>query len=509
MEKPAVLLAGMGTYQHRIATRSPEAQKFFDQGLNMLFGFNRHEAMRSFRRASELDPNAAMPHWGMAMAQAPHINMDLDGDVDPKASCAAIEKGLALVGDNRRDRAYLEAANARCPEDQPDRYIKAMREFAGRYPDDLDAAMFYAESLMIPVRWQWWKPDGTPSAGMAEAVQVLERVLRRNPVHPGANHFYIHAVEMSPTPERAIPSAQRLMGIIPAVGHMVHMPGHIWLLLGEWDLAAAVNERAATVDREYMRNTGVNAPTFAGYHIHNLHFIPYARAMQGRVADARKSADAVAASALPFQNQMPSVTDAFAAVPLYVMLRFGRWEEILASKPPDPKLIGTTAIWHYARSTALAAQGKKADATKEQAAFEAARTKVPADWMWLGNKAGNVLAVAAAALSARMAANEREAVPHWRRALEAQESLIYEEPPPWFYPLRESLGGALLRSGQAAEAEAVFREGIQKSPQNGRMLFGLLESLRAQGKAEHAALVQSEFERAWNKADVKLTVAGL
>lgn len=281
-EKPPALLPGTGTYRMPIATRSAEAQKFFDQGLNMLYGFNRYEALRSFRRASELDPQALMPYWGMAMAQGAHINMDADGDVDLKAACEAVKAGRAVQASApQREREYLDAVATRCPSDDPAAYIQAMRELARKYPDDLDAQTLYAESLMIPVRWRWWDTSGNPAEGMEEAVSVLEAVMRRNPEHPGANHFYIHAVEMSPSPERAIPSAQRLMGIVPGAGHLVHMPGHIWLILGDYELAAATNERAAEVDRQYMNATGVTGSSYAGYYIHNLHFIAVARAMQG------------------------------------------------------------------------------------------------------------------------------------------------------------------------------------------------------------------------------------
>jgi hypothetical protein len=257
-EKPVALLAGLGTWRHPIATRSPEAQKFFDQGLTLLYGFNRYEALRSFRKASELDPQAAMPHWGIAMALGPYVNMDMDPDVHLKEACDAVNAGLHIAGSHVVEQAWLEAAGVRCPDFlDPSRYIRAMRDLAARQPDDPDAQTLFAEALMLPVRWRWYSAGGKPAEGVEEAERVLQAVLRRHPGHPGANHFYIHLVESSPTPERAVASAQRLMGITPAAGHMVHMPGHIWLALGDFNNTVAVNERAVAVDRQYFAQTGV------------------------------------------------------------------------------------------------------------------------------------------------------------------------------------------------------------------------------------------------------------
>jgi tetratricopeptide (TPR) repeat protein len=508
-EKPVTLLAGLGVYHHDIRTTNTEAQKFFDQGLNLLYGFNRYEALRSFRKAAELDPDAALPYWGIAMTMAPHINMDLDGDVQMKESCEAIQTGLRLRGAPEQERAYLEAAAARCPEDRPRAYQEAMHRLMERYPDDFDAATFYVESLMIPVRWRWWSHDGKPAEGMEEAVRVLEATMRRNPLHPGANHFYIHLVESSPSPERAIASAQRLMGLVPSAGHLVHMPGHIWMVLGDFELVASTNERAAQVDREYMQQTGVVASSYAGYYVHNLHFIAVGRSMQGRMGDSLRSADTLGSAVAPYVDMMAMMVDAFAPWPYFARLRFNRWDDILRLEKPDARLLATTALWHYARSIALVSKGQRPEALAERKEFEAARAKVPADWIWLNNKASQLLNVAAACLDAKLAANERAAVPSWRRAIEFQDQFIYDEPPGWYYPVRESLGAALLRSGQAAEAEAVFRDGVARSPRNGRMLFGLMESLKAQNKTAAATLVQREYEDAWKRADYDLSVPAL
>jgi tetratricopeptide (TPR) repeat protein len=504
-EKPVELYSGLGAWHHPIHTSNPEAQEFFDQGLALMYGFNRYEALRSFRKAAELDPAAAMPHWGMAMAQGPYINLDGDSSYDMKASCAAAEAGLKLTGAPEREQAYLHAAAQRCPDyKKPEAYVDAMRALAARWPDDLDALTLYAESLMVPVRWHWYAADGTPGAGVPEAERALEEVLRRWPDHPGANHLYIHVVESSHTPERAIPSAQRLMGIMPWAGHMVHMPGHIWLVLGDYEMAATVNERAAAVDREYLSRTQVTEGGYGPYYVHNLHFIAYARWMQGRMADGLHAADEMSAAMAPMVEAMPEMADSFNSVTIYGRVRFHDWDGILKAPQPKDSLHMSVATWHYARALAFAARGDRAAAQREQAALDSIRTGLPADAPAGLNKAKDVLALALETVAARLAATPADAVPHWQRAVAMQDALSYDEPPDWYYPVRESLGAALLLAGKPAEAESVFREGVKRSPRNGRMLFGLMESLRAQGKDEDAGWVKREFEAAWAKADVKL-----
>lgn len=505
-EKPVVLHKGLGTYSRVIVTNNPETQKFFDQGLKLLYGFNRYEALRSFRRAAELDPQAAMPYWGIGMATAPHINMEFEGDVDMKKSCEALERAQGLAK-SALEQAWVKAAQGRCPQDDPERYIAAARALSEAYPDDLDAATFYAESIMIPVRWQWFQRDGSPSGQMAEAIRVLEQVMRRHQEHPGANHLYIHAVEMSPSPERAIASAQRLMGTVPASGHLVHMPGHIWLQLGEWELAANVNERASQLDREYFAATGVES-AYVGYYLHNMHFIAYARSMQGRGAEAIAAADRIAADAAPLLAAMPENVEPFAAYPWLMRVRFGQWDELLKMPEPAEKLLVGRALRHWARCLAFAAKGQREAALREQTAFAAAKAALPAERPWSSSKAADVLTLAEALLAGRLA-DPAAAVEHFHRAVSVQDGLNYDEPPPWYQPLREAWGGALLRNGQAAEAETVFREGLRRTPHNGRMLFGLWKSLEAQGKADAAAMVRREFERDWAKAEVKLRVEDL
>ena len=383
-----------------------------------------------------------------------------------------------------------------------------MRRLSERFPDDLDAATVYAESYMIPARWAWWQPDGSPAPGMTQAVAVLEGVMRRNPIHPGANHFYIHAVEMSPSPERAIPSAYRLMGIMPAAGHMVHMPAHIWVILGEWETAATLNERAARADREYFAKTGVQS-NYLGYYIHNLHFVAYARSMQGRAADAVKAADLMASQCAPGVESMGEMLDPYTAYPTFMRVRFRRWNDMLSSPKPDGRLLGSNALWHWGRAIALAEKRDRSAALKEAEAFRAAKAKIPAERSWTSGKTQDVLELADAIMTAHLALDDHAAVEHWRRAVALQDRLHYDEPPAWYMPMRESLGAALLRTGDARGAETVFREGMRRSVRNGRMIFGLMKSLEAQGKTDAVIFVRDEYEREWKSADVTLRIEDL
>lgn len=514
-DKPAVLLPGTGDHNHPITTRSEEARKFFNQGLALLYGFNRGEALKSFRRAAELDPRAAMAYWGMAMAMGPHINVESDGDMQPRAAREAIDRALSLLdGVSENEGAYIRAASLRFSADPAadlkalDRqYSRAMGEVAHRWPDDLDASTLYAESLMNLSRWNWWSSDGRPAEGTEEAIAVLERVLRRHPNHAGANHFYIHAVEASPNPERGINSAVNLMGANPGLGHMVHMPGHIYLRIGDYEMAAVVNQLAVNADRQYTAIVGEKADVYtAGYITHNRHFIVVARAAQGRYQAALEAARELTAVSGRLMAAMPEMADYFAPNPLYVMLRFNRWDEILAEPAPDSRLAYTRAIRHFARALALAAHGRAREAGAERRAFEEAAAAVPSQQLLSFNSARSVLKIAGHVLAARLAGSDSAAIQHWTAAVEAQDSLRFDEPPPWYYPVRESLGAALLRSGRPAEAEAVFREDLRRNLRNPRSLFGLLSSLRALNRQTDAEWVRQEFERAWKHAEVELRI---
>ncbi|MBL8219789.1 MAG: hypothetical protein JNL62_11195 [Bryobacterales bacterium] len=505
-EKPVQLLRGMGSHTHPIATANPEVQKYFDQGLVLLYGFNRYEAFRSFEKSSQLDPKAILPRWGMAAAAGPHINMDLDQDVDMKKACEHGKAAAALDGP-AHEKTYARAAAAMYQGEEAHR--NALRALARDYPDDPDAATLFAESLMVPVRWRWWK-DSQPAGEMALAIRTLEQVLKRDPDHPGANHFYVHAMEMSPNPEYALPSAQRLMGgIAPGAGHLVHMAGHIYLRMGDFEVVASSNERAIRVDEEYFHHSGVHGG-YMGYYAHNLHFLTYARMMQGRYEDSLAAANKMVEAAQPFVKEAPALIDAFLPTPYYAMARFQKWDEILAlPKVDNAKLPITRTMWHYARALAYRGKRQMDKAAAEVAAFESARKAVPADAIWINNKAADVIAVASLVLQGRMAATPAQAAALYRKAAALQDALVYDEPPPFYYPVRESLGAALLTAGDARAAEAAFREDLRQNPRNGRSLFGLWRALDAQGRSADVVWVKTEFDKAWKKAQVALRLEDL
>jgi tetratricopeptide (TPR) repeat protein len=362
--------------------------------------------------------------------------------------------------------------------------------------------------------WQLWTADGKPAPGTEELVAVLESVLRRDPNHPGANHFYIHAVEASPNLERAIPSAMRLPALMPGAGHLVHMPGHIYLQTGDYDLAADVNVKAADADRQFVQRTGAKGIYPLMYWTHNIHFIAFARAQQGRYEEARKAANDMVANVgdADLEPHM-QMLEAAHLYPTMVDLRFHRWDEILASPEPRKERKLTTAFREYARAMALLGKGRMMQAVGTRTRFETLRKSLPADTLYLiNNKGSDALALAAATLDAELAwkrGNREESIRLWRRAVEAENAIQYDEPPAWFYPVRQSLAAALLENGQAKEAETVFRETIAKHSRDGRLLYGLWQSLKAQNRDGEAALVEQQFETAWKSATVRLRIEDL
>ena len=517
----ARLMTGMGQHHHAIATSSPEAQQYFDQGFDLVFGFNHEEAVRSFKRASELDPTSAMPHWGVAWALGPNYNLDVD-DERAKQANAAIAQAVSLSKSGPdNERAYIDAMAIRFPtEAKPDRaelarkYSDAMRDLAKRYPDDLDAATLYAESLMNLRAWKLWTLDGQPAERTEEIVAVLESVLARDPNHLGANHYYIHTVEASPTPALALASATRLDTLAPAAGHLAHMPAHIYARTGDHAAAARANEAGAGADREYFKTTSSDTFYALAYFTHNLHFLTDSEMMRGRLAAARQASTEVAERLAPHARMMPMI-ESMITIKTSVLLRFGRHDEILALPQPPADHPVEVAWWHFARGIAMARSGKPDEAARERAALTQASTAVPPDALFGGTgleSAGNVLALATAVLDARIAwarGAQTEAIKLWTGAVARADTLPYEEPPVFFYPLRESLGAALLLSGNADEAERVFRADLVRHPRNARSLFGLYESLRKQGRLSDAAWVKRAFDKAWKDADSTLAIEAL
>jgi tetratricopeptide (TPR) repeat protein len=519
--KPVDLMPGLGKHHHPVSTRNELAQKFFDQGLLLLYGFNHDHAARSFRRAAELDPQLAMAHWGISLVLGPNYNMVQIEPDQAKSAYEALEKALALAPHApEHERAYIEALAKRySPDPNADgkklalAYSNAMRDLARRYPDDLDAATLFAESVMNRRPWKLWSADGVPAEGTEEVVATLESVIRRNPDHPGANHYYIHAVEASPRPEWALASADRLGGLAPAAGHLVHMPAHIYFRIGDYEAAARANQRAITVDRNFIRNTGAIGVYPMMYYSHNIHFLSAARAMQGRFTDAKQAADQLVAHIAPHVKEMPML-EAWMPLPMVTLIRFRRWDDILGAPPPAAGLPITTAIWRFARSAAHAAQGRLDEADTERQNFIAAKAAIPAETPFSDyNTAQEVLAIAETALTARIALRRNDTqggLGLYREAVKQEDALGYGEPPDGFLRTREWLGGALLRHGDFAEAEKVFRADLARQPRNGRSLFGLRESLNGQKNETAAKLVDLEFQAAWKHADpAELTIDDL
>ena len=517
--KAAVLMPGMGNLHHPISTKSAEAQRFFDQGLTLVYAFNHEEAARSFHRAAELDPQAAMPWWGIALAVGPNYNMDVD-PAREKEAYDAIQKARALAANGpQNERAYIGALARRYSNDPKANlkalavdYKNAMRELVARYPEDLDAATLYAESMMDLHPWQLWTLDGKPTEDTDDIIAVLQSVLRRDPQHIGANHYYIHATEASPHPEQALTSARRLETLVPAAGHLVHMPAHIYERTGFYSRAARANRNAAAADRAYLRTTGTQDGVYdLMYYSHNLHFLALSASMEGRFAEAKGAADQLVANVSASVKKMPML-ESFLPVPIYMLVRFNRWDDILNLPAPDASLSVTNAIWHYARGVAFAGHGDTANAKQDRRTLAAAIEKQPADATFGFNTARSVLGLALEVLDARVAAaqgDHKGSIEHWRRAVAMQDAMLYDEPPDWYYPVRESLGAALASDGQYDEAAKVFRADLDQNPRNPRSLFGLWQTLKAQHKTADAEWVHREFEKAWKDADVQLQMKDL
>jgi tetratricopeptide (TPR) repeat protein len=519
--KPVTLVQGLGDLHHPVTTSNPEAQKFFDQGLRLMFAFNHDEATGSFHHAAELDPKMAMAYWGIANAVGPNYNDPADPERFAAAHEAIRKAGNLAADATANERAYIAATAKKFPADPGADtraaavdYRDAMREVVKQFPDDLDAATLFAESGMNLHPWGLWHVDGTPEQGTEEIVATLESVLRRDPNHMGAIHYYIHAVEASPNPERALAGANRLAGLAPNAGHLVHMPGHVYIRTGDFDAAVRTNEAAAVADRAYIQARGGEGMYPAMYYSHNLHFIAACASMEGKYPEAQKAAAMLAKHVGPKVKAVPPL-EGFMTVPMAVDIRFQKWDQILAMPQPDPEMKTTTVFWHFARGMALAGKGKVAEAEAEQKIVAQAEQATPPDAVFampVNNKAKDVLTIAEKVLAGKIAIakhNNQEAIAQLREAVTIQDSLKYGEPPDWFFPVRESLGAALLLSGNASDAEKVFRDDLARNPRNPRSLFGLREALKAQKRVDEAQLVDKQFQTAWKNPQIVLRVVDL
>ena len=507
--RPVTLVSGLGDLHHPVSTRNPEAQSFFDQGLRFIYAFNHDEAARSFQHAAELDPELAMAYWGVAEAVGPNYNDPADPD-RYKHAREAVQKAIDLFsGASLSEQAYIQAMAKRFPADPnsdlkkaAEDYHDAMREVSKQFPDDLDAATLFAESGMNLHPWGLWHLDGTPEAGTEEVVATLESVIKRDPNHLGAIHYYIHSVEASGSPERALAGANRLASLAPNAGHIVHMPAHIYIRTGDYEAAVKTNEQAAEVDRAYIKQNGAEGLYPMMYYSHNLHFIAMSGAMNGRYAEARKNADLLAANVSPHVKGMPPL-EGFMTIPMAVEVRFHHWNEILKMQPPDPALKTVNVFWHFARGMALAGTGKITEAEAEYkivSDVEAATSPDVIFQMPINNKTKDIMKIAENALGAKIALAKKDtagAVSMLQHAVTIQDGLKYNEPADWFYPVRENLGGALLMSGDAAGAEKAFREDLDRNPRNPRSLFGLQQSLLQQKRDYDAGFVQKQFDASW------------
>jgi tetratricopeptide (TPR) repeat protein len=519
--KPVTMMTGLGDLHHPVSTTNAAAQGFFDQGLRLIYAFNHDEAARSFQQAAALDPKLAMAYWGIAEAVGPNYNDPASEDRFQRAH-EAIQKAVDLSGNaSDAERGYILAMAKRFPADPKsdlrkaaEDYRDAMREVVKNHPDDLDAATLFAESGMNLHPWGLWRQDGTPAEGTEEIVATLESVIRRDPNHLGALHYYIHTVEASNSPERALAAANRLAALAPGAGHIVHMPAHIYIRTGDYAAAVKTNEEAAAVDRAYIKSSGVQGIYPMMYYSHNLHFIAMCSAMVGDYSEAHKAAEMLAAHVAPSVKDMPPL-EGFMTIPMAVNVRFHKWDEILAIKAPDPEMKTTTGFWHFARGMALAGKGKISEAEAEYKIVAEAEKATPPDAIFqmpINNKTKDILRIAENVLGAQVALAKKDntsAVSMLREAVAVQDTLKYDEPQDWFFPVRESLGGVFLMSGDAKGAEQVFREDLAKNLRNPRSLFGLHQALKAQDRNSDAWFVEQEFRKAWKGGAAELTVEDL
>src|SRR6266852_7076605 len=506
------LLPGLGEVHHPVSTSNKQAQQFFDQGLKLVYAFNHDEAGRSFQRAAALDPKLAMAWWGVALTLGPNYNLPVDPERE-KAGYDAVQRALALQEEaSEPERAYINALAVRYSSDskadlhQLDMdYKNAMLKLVQQYPDDLDATTLYAESAMNLRPWQLWTADGKPAEGTEEIVSTLESVLKRDPNHIGANHYYIHAVEASPHPERALPSALRLGQLAPAAGHLVHMPAHNYARVGDHSAAVHCNEVAAAADKKFLAATHEQGIYPLMYYTHNLHFLAFAACMEGSFAEANNAAQRVVANGGAHVKDFPML-EGFMPTPILVLLAFERWADILKLPTPDSSLSITNAVWHFARGMAFANLGKTAEAEKERLAWQETVAKIPLETMYDQlNKTGAVFKVHENLLvgaSVRSRHDDKAAVDSLTQAVAAEDALNYSEPPPWYPPVRPMLGRVLLANKQPAEAEKVFRADLEKNPRDGRALFGLRDCLKAQDRQYEADQIDRQFHNAWKFVDV-------
>jgi len=509
------LYPGMGQVHHQVTTPSPLAQKYFDQGLAFTYGFNHFEAERSFEQAARIDPHMAMAYWGMALVLGPNYNLPQDQD-SGKRAFESIKRARSLErGAVPRERDLIDALDQRYGSDGKggaaldQAYATAMREVAHRYPDDLDVQTLFAESLMDLHPWQLWSRDGKPESDTIEIVTTLETVLKKNPLHVGANHYYIHAVEASSDPSRAIPSADRLGALAPAAGHLVHMPAHIYIRTGRFHDSARVNAKALRVDEAFFAKSKEGGVYPLMYYTHNIHFLCVSEMIEGRRRDALRDARLLETKVpLNAVREMPTA-EFLVPMPYLVEARFGNWDQILKEPAPPGDLLFTTAMWHYARGLAFSAKGRRSEAAQEESGVTSTTALIPSDRpLGASNRAKNVAEVAQEVLAGEIASasgDRKTAIEKFTHAVRLEDALIYEEPPMWYAPVRERLATELLAAGRRDEAVTTYREDLRINPDNPRSLYGLAQTMKAMGRVDESARLDREFRQVWRYADSQPT----
>ncbi|HWI56005.1 MAG TPA: hypothetical protein VNZ22_02175 [Bacillota bacterium] len=505
-------LRHLGHHRFKVTTQSAEAQRAFDRGLTLAYAFGHYAAEQEFRRAAQADPECAMAWWGVALVNGPHINFPSVTPDHAATAWQALTQAKALASRTRPlEQALIRALSQRYAQSQPqDRssldvaYATAMRNLWRTYPDNADVGTLFAEAAMDLHPWDLWQADG-PRPWTPEILTTLERALQLDLKHPGANHLYIHAMEASPQPEKAVPAADRLRKLVPDASHLVHMPAHIYARVGRWGDAAQANREALKADARYR--TAYPRPGFYNmYMAHNAHFLTFAAMMQGRSDEALRCAHQMIAEVPDqFIKDYTPVADGFLILESEALMRFGRWEEILAQPEPPPGLPLSRALWHFTRTSALTALDRTNAASAEKAAFEQAAAAVPKDWTFGNNSATNLLQIASRVLAGEMAAQRGQweaAIQALREGVQIENTLRYNEPPDWIQPVRHTLGAVLLRAGKASEAATVYREDLERYPENGWSLMGLRDALRQQGKDAEARVVDKRCKKAWRQADV-------
>jgi len=507
----------LGDHTMPITVSDPMAQQFFDEGLALTYGFNHEAAIHQYEHALEVDPNCAMCYWGIAYALGPNINAPMDAHAI-RPAWQAVQKAQELAPQvSEREQAYIHAIAQRYSDDRmADRdllneaFANAMREVVAAHPDDLDAATLFAESLMTRTPWFYWIDDEPTTDYIDEIQETLERVMAVAPGNPGANHFYIHLIESTSTPERAEPAAERLGTLVPGATHLVHMPAHLFWRVGRYHDAFVTNEEAVSTDDIVYADLPTGHWYPALYYPHNIHFMASASAMEGNSTLAMSAARKLVAR-IPRENYTiyPMLED-FMTIPYQVLVRYGQWEELLAEPEPAVEYRYAHVVWQWAQGMAMANTGQPDGAKAMLSEVQALIPEMVDFYLQSGEVGDRVLTVASHQLAAEIARAEDlpdEVIAQLGQAIEVQDNFYYTEPPPWFFSMRHYLGAALLEQGKAAEAEAIYREDLAQLPKNGWSLYGLIESLEAQGMTTEAAAIQQDFDAAWQHADVTLTAS--